>query len=308
MGSQAKHWVFTLNNYTHDEQARIVSGAPLPDDPNGDQSTFSYLVIGREVGRNGTPHLQGFLSLRTKLRLRAVKALPGLGRAHLEISRGTVAQAATYCKKDGDFDEYGTPTNSQGKRSEWEALREHIKAQDTPPTLRDLGEVFPSLVGRYPTNVLRFVDMYGVKPVLVDGPLRQWQLHLNQRVDGEPDDREINFIVDENGKSGKSWLTRYWFSTRDDMQRLSIGKRDDLAFAIDPSKKLFVFDIPRGSMEFLQYSVLEQLKDQMIFSPKYESRSKVLPHKVHVVVFSNEAPDLTKMTADRYRVTHIRQV
>lgn len=308
MGSQAKHWVFTLNNWTQNEQAQIISGAPLPDDPNRDNSTFKYLVIGRETGANGTPHLQGFLTLRTKLRLRQVKALAGFARAHLEISRGTPAQASTYCKKDGDFDEFGELATAQGKRCDWERLKEYIKEQDQAPTTREVAELFPSLVGRYPNQVQNFIKLFGKAPRLVEGTLRPWQEELNQAVSGEPDDRQVRFIVDSDGRSGKSWLTRYWFSHRDDIQVLSIGKRDDLAFAIDETKKLFVFDIPRGSMEFLQYSVLEQLKDQLIFSPKYQSQSKVLREKVHVVVFCNEDPDMCKMTEDRYNITQLRNI
>lgn len=113
------------------------------------------------------------------------------------------------------------------------------------------------------------------------------------------------FVVDPDGKKGKSWFTRYLFSTRDDIQRLSVGKRDDLAFAIDVSKKIFVFDIPRGQSEFIQYPILEQLKDQMIFSPKYESSCKIIPHKVHILVFMNEQPNKNAMTSDRYKILKI---
>jgi len=103
-------------------------------------------------------------------------------------------------------------------------------------------------------------------------------------------------------------LTRKWISSRDDVQRFSVGKRDDLAFAIDVTKFLFIFDIPRGQSEFLQYGVLEQLKDQLIFSPKYMFICKVIHHKVHVVVFMNEEPDRNKMTADRYHIINIRNL
>ena len=57
-------------------------------------------------------------------------------------------------------------------------------------------------------------------------------------------------------------------------------------------------------MEYLNYGFLESLKDRMVFSPKYESQMKLLPNKVHVVVLGNEAPDETKMTADRYNYFH----
>jgi hypothetical protein len=219
------------------------------------------------------------------------------------VSRGSPAQAILYCKKDGDYIEIGElPAVSQGKRSDFEQLKEWIKSEDPAPSLKDVGEKFPSLLGRYPKACQQFINMFGVKPTLVDGPLRPWQQRVVELVNLPPDDRRIIFCVDPDGKKGKSWLTRYWFSTRDDMQRLSIGKRDDLAFAIDTTKKLFIFDIPRGQLQYLQYSILEQLKDQMLFSPKYESQSKIIPHKVHVLVMTNEEPDRTQMTPDRYKV------
>lgn len=299
MSNPAKRWCFTVNNPTNEEQSALRNNAP----PEG--STYSYLVFGREVGESGTPHLQGFLILETKLRLRQVKQLSGLQRAHLEVSRGTPQEAATYCKKDGDYDEYGELSTGQGTRTDFEALKEWIKEQDPAPTRSDLAENFPSLYGRYKQSCLEFVEIFGRRPELVDGTLRNWQQDLNGRIDSEPDDRKIMFVVDPEGNKGKSWLTRYWFTKRTDMQRLSIGKRDDLAYAIDVTKRVFVFDIPRGSMEYLQYNILEQLKDQMMFSPKYESACKIINHKVHVVVFCNEEPDMEKMTQDRYKILRI---
>lgn len=291
----AKRWCFTLNNPTQAEKDSLFQHADC----------FVYKVIGREVGASGTPHLQGFFILETKLRLRQVKALAGLARAHLEVSRGTPQEASQYCKKDGDYEEYGTLPQQQGRRTDFEALKEWIKEQERAPSRTDLANAFPSLYGRYRNACLEFVEMFGRRPNLVDGTLRNWQSDLDRRIAEQPDDRKIMFVVDPDGNRGKSWLVRYWFSTRDDVQRLSIGKRDDLAYAIDVTKKLFVFDIPRGSMELLQYSILEQLKDRMIFSAKYQSTCKVIPHKVHVVVFSNEEPDRNKMSRDRYRIMRI---
>lgn len=304
--SRAKRWVFTLNNPTDEEQHSIATHGTEIDDVN---SAFTYLIVGREVGDSGTPHLQGFFILRSQTRLPQCKAIEGFERAHLEVSRGTPDQAAEYCRKDGDFDEYGTlPQSQQGKRGEFEAFRDWLKEQDTRPTHKLVGELFPSLLGRYPGAVDNFIELYGPKPSLVDGPLRPWQHRLDSRINRMPDDRRIIFVVDEEGKTGKSWLTRYWFSTRDDFQRLSIGKRDDLAYCLDVTKKVFAFDIPRGSMEFLQYSILEQLKDQMVFSPKYKSTAKIFPEPVHVIVFCNEEPDRTKMTPDRYKIMNLRTV
>lgn len=292
--SQRKRWCFTLNNFTPAEYDAIVSSV----------DNYDYLVVGKEVGESGTPHLQGFFILKTKLRLNQVKALVS-ARAHFEAARGTPSQASLYCKKDGEFFEHGELPQSQGKRTDFDRLKDWIKELDTPPAHVDIAEEFPSLWGRYKSACLNFVELFGPRPQLTDGEFKPWQRQLNDVVEQQPGDRRITFVVDPRGGKGKSWLTRYWFTKRTDIQRLSIGKRDDLAFAIDVSKRVFVFDIPRGQSEFLQYSILEQLKDQMIFSPKYESTTKVLPTPVHVIVFMNERPNMDKMTRDRYHIINL---
>lgn len=299
-GHAAKRWCFTINNYTAVEQQAILDSA----------DNFDYLILARERGDSGTPHLQGFLILSTKLRLNGVKALPGFRRAHLEAARGTPKQASDYCKKDGDYEEFGTLPAGSGNGAAFEQLKEWIKEQDPSPTRRDLAENFPSLWGRYPNQCESFVELFGKRPTLVgdDTALRPWQQQLDEIVSSDASDREVIFILDPDGNSGKTWLTQYWFSKRDDLQMFSIGKRDDIAHAIDPTKRLFVFDIPRGSMEFIQYTILEQLKNRMIFSPKYHSGTKILLHKAHVVVFCNEDPDRTKMTRDRFKVYRLNEM
>jgi len=53
-------------------------------------------------------------------------------------------------------------------------------------------------------------------------------------------------------------------------------------------------------MEHLCYHFLEKLKDRMIQSTKYTPVLKILQHIPHVVVFSNEPPDETKLSQDRF--------
>ncbi len=72
---------------------------------------MTYMIIGREVGpRNGTPHLQGYVCFKRKRRLTEVKKI--FPRAHCERMRGTVEQAVTYCKKEGNYREYGLKPRS----------------------------------------------------------------------------------------------------------------------------------------------------------------------------------------------------
>lgn len=67
---------------------------------------MTYMVVGEEVGENGTPHTQGFVILKSRTRLSAMKKW--MPRAHLELMRGNSDQAADYCKKDGEYMEFGT--------------------------------------------------------------------------------------------------------------------------------------------------------------------------------------------------------
>jgi len=110
--------VFTLNNYTDDEQEALrVLGA-------GEQ--VNYLVFGREVGETGTPHLQGYVEWTSGVSVATSRRRLG-GRAHVEMRMGTSSQAADYCKKDGEFEESGT-ISQPGRRSDMEALKADLEA------------------------------------------------------------------------------------------------------------------------------------------------------------------------------------
>lgn len=290
---QARRWCFTINNYSDADQIvlRLVV-------QSGDAK---FLIFGRERGESGTPHLQGFVIFDRPRRLRAAKGLIS-PRAHLEPARGTSDQAATYCRKENDFEEFGSIPNEQGKRNDFADFKQWVLDCPTKPTARDIASEFPTLFIRY-GRILEWVDLIYPPPELVTGDPRPWQSGLGQTLNEPAGDRKIIFVVDPIGGCGKSWFIRWWLSTHGtDTQRLSIGKRDDLAYAIDESKRFFLFDIPRSQSEYLQYSVLEQLKDRMVFSPKYASRNKLLQHTPHVVVFMNEEPDYNKLTADRFEI------
>ena len=266
-----KRYVFTINNWSEAEQTHVRALA----------SEVKYLVWGREVGDSGTPHLQGFVIFNTSTRFRAAKQAIGQ-RAWLGLARGTNIQASDYCKKGGDYEEYGDVPSSSHATTRFDRFKDWVLEQPTKPTKRDVACEFPSMFLQY-GRCMEWVDLlYPTAPPLENVVLRSHQEELESRLSEEPDDRKIIFVVDTVGNSGKSFFGKYLMRKNDRVQLLSVGKRDDLCYAIDEHKRIFLFDIPRSQSEFLQYSVFESLKDGHVFSTKYQSRSKAFGENVHV--------------------------
>lgn len=288
---QSRRWCFTVNNPSEDECQQLT------DLLQTDITT--YAIIGQETGANGTPHLQGFVIFENKQTLFWLQNNFN-PRAHYEPTRGTSRQASDYCKKEDSYEEFGTFPNAAGKRTDIEEFTQWCRDLDHSPSDREIANAYPSIFVKYP-RLIELVTHIRPHPVITDVDLRGWQVGLDDYLSTEPDDRSVMFCIDELGGAGKSTFVKYQMTHHPDItQFLSIGKRDDISYAIDETKRVFLFDIPRGSMQFLQYSVLEKLKDQMVFSTKYQSKAKILHSKCHVVVFCNEQPDMTLMTHDRY--------
>ncbi|KAI4794323.1 hypothetical protein KUCAC02_032140 [Chaenocephalus aceratus] len=113
------------------------------------------LLLLRKTGANGTPHLQGFMNLKTKVRLSQVKAFVTT-RAHLEQAKGTDKDNETYCSKDGDiYLAIGTPS-AQGKRSDIDAAVEILKSNGG--NMFELAQQLPSVYIRYGRGFNQWVD------------------------------------------------------------------------------------------------------------------------------------------------------
>lgn len=101
---KTKYFCATLNNYAPGDLGVLCFRL---------QSVCSYYIIGRETGESGTRHLQVYFELLNRIRLNTIKQNLGFPGLHLECRRGSAAQASEYCKKDGDFTEYGTISRSE---------------------------------------------------------------------------------------------------------------------------------------------------------------------------------------------------
>jgi hypothetical protein len=77
-----------------------------------------------------------------------------------------------------------------------------------------------------------------------------------------------------------------------------------------PMKKCVVFDLTRSSEAgavSVVYEVLEMLSNGYICSGKYDSQNLWI-QPLHLIVFSNFAPDRSAMSEDRWDIHHIASV
>lgn len=300
---KSTRWCFTHNNYSEDDE-QLISAFFAVD--------CKYGVFGREVGDSGTPHLQGFfvLDCTGSRSFDWVRNRFPVAGVHLEAARGTTKAAAAYCKKDGDYVELGE-ASEPGRRNdlhdafEWgrKFLLEYGRAPTSPEIVRSGHFAVYVKNARFRPALMKLVD---IKKRLEFSELRDWQVDMKDELLGVPDDRKVLFVIDSVGNAGKSFFCRWMFEHYpDDVQLLSAGKETDLAYMIEEHKKIFLFDITRGRLEFLQYSILESLKNGIVQSTKYASAIKYIHALSHVVVFANEMPDMTKLSEDRFDIREI---
>lgn len=126
---RSKRWCVTLNNYTEEEELVLQS--------NLAQGVFSYLIYGREVGSQGTPHLQMYLETSGKMSLSSMKKIDGLSRAHLEKANGSLEQNQAYCRKEDANPFVGGSAMKQGKRSDLVAIQDLLDGGATCDEIAD---------------------------------------------------------------------------------------------------------------------------------------------------------------------------
>lgn len=100
MSQKFRNYSFTLNNYSDQEFNELLN------------LDCKYIIIGKETGENGTPHLQGFVIFKSQRYPNAVRQLNP--RAHWEVCQGTPEQNILYCSKgngtknpDGTYSNHG---------------------------------------------------------------------------------------------------------------------------------------------------------------------------------------------------------
>ena len=171
----AKHWCFTLNNYTLDHETELQQ--------LGETDQVEYLVYGRETAPDtGTPHLQGYVKFESRKTLRQVRRL--VRDAHLTKANGSPAQNRDYCtKEDENFVEIGLCPGGQGTRND---LHEAAQAAINGIALKDLANTHPTTFVKYYRGLERLRCL--------NGTARDWKTEVH-----------CYFGATGTGKTQKAW-------------------------------------------------------------------------------------------------------
>jgi len=284
---------FTLNNYTEEELC-IVQDFLKRD-------FVTYGIVGQEIGKSGTPHLQGFVHLKTSY-LKAKdgnvskwKSLcPGFQRAHLESAYGTDQDSKKYCSKDKVLLEVGVPTETT---TIWNQL---VNAT----SMEEAKQIDPESYLKYHNQLKTIIASNQPAPNISPSKLKAWQVNVLRRLNAQ-DERKILFVVDRVGNSGKSVLTKYLLCNYKAFVSNG-GKVADLMHIHSKTKTEFsVFDMARcNNPEYFPWNFMEMLKNGWYQTTKYDGNTVVCGVQ-KIVMFTNEMPPLHKLSADRYDIFEI---
>lgn len=109
-----RRFALTWNNYKDEDLEKIAN------------TGHSYIIVGKEVGKSGTPHYQIYVEYKNPITFsQCIKKF--YKKAHVEVARSDAETNITYCSKEDKIFEEGEPFR-QGKRNDLSELLPKIEA------------------------------------------------------------------------------------------------------------------------------------------------------------------------------------
>jgi hypothetical protein len=297
---------WTINNPTEDDFTKVRTAVE-----NGD---CKYLVFCHETGESGTYHLQGYAQATKAYTMkRWHKVLGERFATHKRVSPDDVEAAIQYCKGQqmnpdtgeyekkegsGEFEEFGTP-NEQGKRTDILNMKAAIDEDPNLTRIQTSDQHFTTWFNN-PHATREYVNVVKKKKALEtifrqyeNTEWKPWQQGILDMIDEKADSRTVNWLYDEGGNIGKSYLTTY-LAAQGKAYCPDVTKISDILYGYN-YEPIVIFDIPRSKQEHMEhlYTAMEQFKNGRFFAGKYESKTMVF-EPPHVIVFANFTPQTRK--------------
>lgn len=266
--------------------------------------TVKYCIMGKEKApKTNKEHLQGYIKFNNNFRFSKVKKILGDETAHCEISKGTDQQNITYCKKDGNYKEWGI--SRKRKDCKVSEIRKLIKKKQGDWVILDQSpELFEQFIKlkKIITDTLKEKDMHKYNMEFINKfKPNELQTFLLLRLEKQ-NDRTITWAFDKIGNTGKTYLSKYLCCLG--AIRFTNGKSNDIAYAYN-GQEIIIFDFTRSLEGYVNYSIIEELKNGMIFSGKYESKFKTFKTP-KILCLSNWMPKLSSFSFDRWDIVDVQ--
>jgi len=243
-------WCFTFNNY-------------LEEDPLALRLLFNRIckkyIFQEETGKEGTPHLQGSISLKKKMRLTEWKKINN--NIHWEPTRNVECADKYACKEETRTGQCWT----------------HIKKKAFKRTKSKFDNIKPRQ---------EIMDM-----ILT-----------------EPDNRTINWVWSEKGGVGKT-STAAFIENEYEGVCIVNGRGHDIKNSVirhleEDTLDILIINVPRCNENYVSFSAIEEIKDGLIYSGKYEGGFANIEHP-HVIIMSNFEPEKNKLSEDRWNIIEL---
>lgn len=294
-----RRWCFTINGHGWEPSNEFLE-------------SVKTLVYQKEIGEeNDNEHIQGYCEFKNCRRFDGVKELIGDVTVHIEKANGSARDCINYCSKKETRKEGTEPVfvgltlrKIKPKLEEQvDAIMDGIRASEvilnqpygiksykslqTLERLRRIDKVKEQMKNHYKIENLN------------EWQEKAWNLLKNQNR------REVLWVYDEEGNSGKSWFNTFICYGLDGCA-MDAGNFRDMAYRYDCEEYVGIdckryFDFKKNP-DF--YEFLEALKDGRVESTKYESIMKP-SFECKVVVLANCMPSLKALSKDRWTILKI---
>jgi len=131
--------------------------------------------------------------------------------------------------------------------------------------------------------------------------------------DPDPMNRNIYWIYEEEGNTGKTTFAKHVCINRPNEVLFLSGKSADIKNAVckflenpDNELKVAIFGFTRSMEDYISYEAIEAVKDGIFFSGKYESQMTVY-NAPHIICFANFEPARDALSLDRWIIRKIKK-
>lgn len=263
---ESKAWFFTYNNCTEDQKDQLIEYFK-------GKKKCSY-ICQFEIGEEeGTRHLQGCFKALSATKFKTLKNK--FIKVHWEACRSWENSGRYCCKEDTrDSEAFCSPD-----------MKVLVRATIIDP-----------LAGK---------ELY------------EYQKYILKLLKKKPHERKVYWFWEEHGNVGKSALVKHIYLNNKDHTVIAGGKGNDVRNQINlhvngnEAKKIHgkdlniaILDISRTNEDYVSYEVIEQIKNGLLYSGKYEGGICCF-NSPHVIIFANFKPKEETLSADRWVIKEI---